>query len=85
MMVEIDQQELDALREQAATAIPWEGEAKRLAAGLCNLNPEHKLLQSDLWQEHFKKELDFLQGSSPDNEAARAIADAAGEKGTPDA
>ncbi len=50
----IDSNELNTLRQQAASAIPWSHEATRLAEALYVEHPGHPLLRGEPWKNHFE-------------------------------
>lgn len=61
-MTQVDEEELNALREQASQAIPWKAEATRLAEALHHMEPHHKLLRQEIWIEHFQKKAASARG-----------------------
>lgn len=50
----IDSDELNTLRQQAASAIPWSHEATRLAEALHTERSDHPLLRGEPWKKHFE-------------------------------
>ncbi len=54
-MEQISTEELQALRQQAAAAIPWSNEAHRLAHALHRVNKENPALRGDPWQSYFEQ------------------------------
>lgn len=78
-VVEIDSDELDALRQQAAAAIIWPAEAVRLAEAIHRIDPEHKLLRGEPWVKHFEDKEEARKkgyGYAPDRAGMAAIVEA---------
>lgn len=66
----IDSNELSALRQQAAEAIPYKNEAIRLARKLWEEDQRHPAIAGELWAEHVKQwDYDLLveAGYSPED------------------
>lgn len=75
-MEQISTEELQALRQQAAAAIPWSNEAHRLAEALHRVNKENPVLRGEPWQSYFEQqERDHTAGHG----ASPAIGPAAAE------
>lgn len=53
--------ELEALREQAASAIPWKSEAYRLAEALYVARPNHPIFEGEIWQEFIKAKQEAVE------------------------
>jgi len=78
--IEIDEDELNATREQAAECLPWKNEARRLAEALYHVRPNHPLLLGGIWQpmvDEFERSDAEGTGFEPDRDAARIITDLA--------
>lgn len=76
--IEIDEDELNATRQQASQALPWQQEARRLAEALYHVRPNHPILLGGIWQEmidEFERSDREGTGFEPDHDAMRSVAE----------
>lgn len=72
-MIEVEEEELNALRSLAASAIPWKNEAERLASALYDERPAHPLLKGEIWEDLCTRKLKGPQFTSETGVLGAAI------------